>query len=59
MNGEPVILAVDALTHSSAGADIMRGTTLAPDFAELGLECGCPTGDGSADRVAGVSGRTS
>ena len=42
---------VDALTHTTAGADIMRGTTLAPDFAELALECGCQ----SADRVASVS----
>ncbi|PUA80055.1 prenyltransferase [Nocardioides currus] len=46
-----VILAVDALTHISPGADIMRGTTLAADFAEIALECGCA----SADRVAGVS----
>lgn len=46
-----VILAVDALTHSSAGADIMRGTTLAADFAEIALECGCE----SADRVASLS----
>jgi hypothetical protein len=29
----------------------MRGTSLAPDFAEIALECGCA----SADRVAGVS----
>ena len=36
-----VILAVDALTHTTAGADIMRGTTLAADFAEIALECGC------------------
>ena len=40
-----VILAVDALTHSSAGADIMRGTTLAADFAEIALECGCESAD--------------
>ncbi|MEO5662316.1 MAG: prenyltransferase [Nocardioides sp.] len=46
-----VILAVDALTHSSAGADIMRGTTLAADFAEIALECGCE----SADCVASLS----
>ena len=38
-----VILAVDALTDGTPGADIMRGTTLAPDFAEIGLECGCPS----------------
>ena len=49
-----VILAVDALSDHSGGAGIMRGTSLAPDFAEIGLECGCP----SAERVAGVAGRT-
>ena len=43
-----VILAVDALSLSTPGATIMRGTTLAPEFAEIGLECGC-----SADRVPG------
>ena len=48
-----VILAVDALTDGSPGADIMRGTTLAADFAEIGLECGCPSG-----QVAGVARRT-
>lgn len=48
-----VILAFDALTDTTPGADIMRGTTL-PGFAEIGLECGC----GSAERVAGVAGRT-
>ena len=52
-----VILAVDALTDGTPGADIMRGTTLAADFADLrpsdvALECGC------SDRVAGVAGRT-
>jgi len=46
-----VILAVDALTHTTAGADIMRGTTLAAEFAEIALECGCT----SADRVASLS----
>ena len=54
-----VILAVDALSGWSGGADIMRGTSLAPDFAdlrpgEMGLDCGCP----SAERVARVAGRT-
>jgi hypothetical protein len=49
-----VILAVDALSDTTPGADIMRGTTLAPDFAEIGLECGCTSGD----RVAGLAGRT-
>jgi hypothetical protein len=54
-----VVLAVDQVSDGTPGADIMRGTTLAPDFAELGLECGCPSDAASADRVAGVSGRTS
>jgi hypothetical protein len=45
-----VILAVDALSLTTSGATIMRGTTLAAPFAEIGLECGCPSG--SADRVA-------
>jgi hypothetical protein len=46
-----VVLAVDALTGTTPGSDIMRGTSLAPHFAEIALECGCE----SADRVAGVS----
>ncbi|WP_325601033.1 prenyltransferase [Nocardioides sp.] len=46
-----VILAVDALSHTTAGSGIMRGTTLAPDFAEIGLECGCSP----CVLVAGVS----
>lgn len=45
-----VVLAADALTDTTPGADIFRGTTLAPEFAEIALECGCP----SADPVAGV-----
>ncbi|WP_139978513.1 prenyltransferase [Nocardioides litoris] len=40
-----MILAVDALGetygHGTAGSGIMRGTSLAPHFAEIGLECGC------------------
>ncbi len=43
--GAAVILAVDALGetfgHASPGSGIMRGTSLAPHFAELLLECGC------------------
>ncbi|GAA1147604.1 prenyltransferase [Nocardioides aquiterrae] len=54
-----VILAVDALGevagHSTAGSGIYRGTSLAPHFTELALECGCP----SADRLSGLPGRTS
>lgn len=55
-----VVLAVDALTDGTPGADIMRGTTLGPDPAEIALECGCPSGDasGGPERVAGVAGRT-
>ncbi len=50
-----VLLAVDALGetygHSTAGSGIMRGTSLAPHFDELALECDCA----SADRVASRS----
>ena len=49
-----VILAFDALAGHSGGADIMRGTTLAADFAEIALECGCESAD-STDRVARIS----
>ncbi len=51
-----VILAVDALGevagHSTAGSGIYRGTSLAPHFTELALECGCP----SADELSRVTG---
>jgi GH15 family glucan-1,4-alpha-glucosidase len=40
-----VILAVDALAHGTAGSDIMRGTTLAPHFTGIALECGCSSAD--------------
>ncbi|MEP9383527.1 prenyltransferase [Nocardioides sp. KR10-350] len=44
-----VILAVDALGErygaATPGSGIMRGTSLAPPFDELALECGCPSGD--------------
>lgn len=54
-----VILAIDALGethgHSTAGSGIMRGTSLAPHFSELALECGCP----SRDSVPGFAVRTS
>ncbi len=43
-----VLLAVDALGetygHATPGSGIMRGTSLAPAFAELALECGCVSG---------------
>ena len=54
-----VVLAVDALTGTTPGSDIMRGATLGPEPAEIGLECGCRSADGSAaERVAGVPGHS-
>jgi hypothetical protein len=47
-----VLLAVDALAHLTPGSDIMRGGTLAADFAPIALGCGCPD---SAHEVARVS----
>ena len=48
-----VVLAVDALGetygHATPGSGIMRGTSLAPHFDEIALECDCP----SAERVSG------
>lgn len=44
-----VLLAVDALGethgHATPGSGIMRGTSLAPHFEEIALECDCPSGD--------------
>jgi hypothetical protein len=55
-----VILAVDALGevagHATPGSGIMRGASLASHFAELALECGCPS-RASADGVPSVPGR--
>ncbi len=52
-----VVLAVDALSQATPGSDIFRGGTLPTDLPEIGLECGCPSGNptDSADRVAGLS----
>jgi MMP endo-(1,4)-3-O-methyl-alpha-D-mannosidase len=36
-----VVLAVDALSHSTAGSDVFRGSSLPFGFPEIGLECGC------------------
>jgi hypothetical protein len=36
-----VILAVDALSHTTPGAEIFRDTTLPAGLDEIGLECGC------------------
>ena len=46
-----VILAVDALSVTTAGSDIFRGSTLPGDLPEIGLECGCETAD-SRQRVS-------
>ena len=40
--GAAVILAVDALSHTTPGADIMRGATLPGDLPVGDLACGCP-----------------
>jgi hypothetical protein len=54
-----VVLAVDALSCTTPGSDIFRGTSLPGSFTEIGLECGCVPADASepasADRVAGLS----
>ena len=44
-----VVLAADELSRTSAASGIMRGETLAADFREIGLECGCAE---SADSVS-------
>jgi len=48
-----VVLAADALSDTTAGADIMRGRTLVPHFEPIGLECGCPSADDSTDWLPG------
>jgi hypothetical protein len=40
-----IVLAVDALSRTTDGSDIMRGTTLGPPLAGIGLECGCDSAD--------------
>lgn len=46
-----VILAVDALSVTTPGSDIFRGSTLPSGFPEIGLQCGCETAD-SPQRVS-------
>jgi hypothetical protein len=36
-----VVLAVDALSGTTPGSDIFRGSTMPAEFPEIGLECGC------------------
>ena len=36
-----VVLAVDALSDTTPGADLFRGCSLPTGFSEIGLECGC------------------
>lgn len=53
-----VVLAVDALSRTTPGSGIFRGSSLPGPFTEIALGCGCdPTGSagGSADRVARLS----
>jgi hypothetical protein len=46
-----VLLAHDALTDSTPGADLVRGTTLVADPEPLALECGCASADALAGRA--------
>ena len=45
---QKLLLAIDALSSTTPGADLVRGATLPPPFPEIGLECGCE----SADRLS-------
>jgi hypothetical protein len=45
-----VLLAHDALTDTTPGADLARGTTLVADPVPLALECGCASADALAGR---------
>jgi hypothetical protein len=49
-----VVLAVDAVSRTTAGADIFRGSTYARNLPAAGLACQCARAR-SADVVAGVS----
>lgn len=40
-----VVLATDALSCTTPGSDIFRGTTLPGPFTDIGLECGCVPAD--------------
>jgi hypothetical protein len=46
-----VLLAHDALTDTTAGADVFRGGTLVADPEPLALECGCASADALAGRA--------
>jgi hypothetical protein len=43
-----VVLAVDALSGTTPGSDIFRGSTMPAEFPEIGLECGCEPAFSSA-----------
>jgi MMP endo-(1,4)-3-O-methyl-alpha-D-mannosidase len=45
-----VLLAHDALTDSTGGAGLFRGTTMVADPEPLALECGCASADAFAGR---------
>jgi hypothetical protein len=49
-----VVLAADALSHTTPGADIFHGSTLPSAATDIGLECGCAPAERSPDRVAGL-----
>ena len=49
---------VASLLSPTRGAAPALTPRLAPDFAEIGLECGCPSAQESGERVAGVARRT-
>jgi hypothetical protein len=51
-----VVLAADALSDATPGADLMRGRTMVPHFEPIALECGCA--EDSADRFAGLPRRS-
>jgi len=53
--GAAAILAVDALSRTTSGSDIFRGSRLPTGFTEIGLECGCEGANRSPDRVTGVA----
>jgi hypothetical protein len=50
--GAAVILLVDALSQTTRGSEIFRGTTYPTVFPEIGLECGCAA-DETSDSAAG------
>ncbi len=50
-----VLLAVDALSRTTGGAEVFRRTNQLTELTEIGLECGCSGAGRSADRIPGLS----